>query len=313
MSLSAGAQGVRRLYMAMRRVVRKRMEVDRVKSNLSMLTALNTIEPRRATKLAVFMVCAASAFLVTSPLSLAGDIDWSLSVDISSKPSKLELSPVDRGSAFEIWAEVISSSYSVSIGFVKALYDRGYDYGEVALMLELSSVSGKKPSEVAVLRKKGLGWGVIAKKLGIHPSRLKRAKGNESLFRRYVLADRLAGYYGIPDSKGLVILSKKGYGFDEVVLAVNLCAHSGAPLREVIKAREKSPKWKRVAEKFKLSPVKLSAPPAKLKAEKAKAKAKAQESTKGKAEGKGLEKGKKKTDEKKGSGEKDHTKGCPAS
>ncbi len=281
-------------------------------SHLNSLNALTGDFRRRATALVLLLACGAMALSANAPPGLAGDIDWSLTASISSKPSKLELSPVDRGSANELWVEVVSNSYGVTTGYVKALYDRGYDYGEVALLLEISSASNKKPADVVVLRKKGLGWGVIAKELGVHPSALKRAKGQESLFRRYVLADRLAGYYGMPDNKALLLMVEKGYDFDEIVLAVNLCAHSGAPLREVVSARLKSKKWKGVAEKFKLSPLKLSVPPKGFKEKKEKKeKAGAEEEAQGK--GKDSKKGKKETGEKKGSAKKGARSSCPSS
>ena len=78
-------------------------------------------------------------------------------------------------------------------------------------------------------------------------------------------------------------------------------------LRDVIKARAKAPKWKNVAEKFEISPVKLGAPPAKLK----EAKAKAGEEVE--AEKKGPEKGKKAPGKVKDSAKKDAHKGCPKS
>ncbi|UCF79551.1 MAG: hypothetical protein JSW03_04725 [Candidatus Eiseniibacteriota bacterium] len=252
--------------------------------------------------------------LAGAAANAAGDIDWSLSAEIRSRPSKLELSPVDRGSARELWAEVIAGSYGVTVSFVKGLHDRRYDFGDIALMLEFSSASGKKSSDVAVLMRKGLGWGAIAKELGVHPSALKRAKGNESLFRRYVLAERLAGYYGMPDEKPLMFLAEKGYDFDEIVLAVNLCVHSGAPLREVVKSREKSPKWRGVAEAFKVSPTKLSVVPEGIKEKKAKGEKKAKEKTeqKEKATSPDKAKGKKSNPEKK-SAEKGCSRSCAES
>jgi len=296
-AVTAIAGGARR-YQLRRDKQAEKTEVDRVRFDLA----------RRFVCPVILVILATVTAFVA--VSLAGDIDWSVSASISSRPSKLELSPVDRGSAYEIWAKVISSSYGVSIGFVKGLYDRGYGFDEVALILEFSSLSEKGPSDIAVLRKKGLGWGAIAKELGVHPSALKRAKGKESLFTRYVLANRLAGYYGIPDSEVLVLLSEKGYGFDDIVLAVNLCAHSGAALRDIIKTRETAPKWKGVAEKFKVSPVKLSAPPAKLKEERAKEKEKqkAKVGEKQKATSGGKAKGKEKASEEKGA-----NRGCPKS
>jgi hypothetical protein len=249
-------------------------------------SAVTAVMARGLKILIVFMTFAAlAAFPVASP-SRADGIDWSVSKEMNPRPAKLELTPVDRGNAYEIWAGVISSSYGVTVGFVGALYERGYDFGEIALLLELSEASGKKPPDIVVLRKKGHGWGVIAKSLGVHPSALERAKGNESLFRRYVLAERLALYYGLPDDEGLILLSEKGYGFGDIALAVNLCVHSGASLRDVIRTREKSPKWKGVAEKFKVSPANLRVPPAELKSRKEKEQGESKEKAKKQGSGK---------------------------
>ena len=215
------------------------------------------------------------AFLVVLPNVCVGVIDWSLSADTPKRPSNLKLSPIDRGNVNTIWAEVIAGSYQVTIDFVNSLYDRRYDFDEIALMLEMAKASKKDPSEIAVLRRNGLGWGAIAQRLGIHPAAMGKAKGKDSLFKRYLLAQRLAGYYGIPDSEVLTLLNEKGYGFDEMAIAVNVCAQSGTPLRDVIAARATGAKWRIVAEKFKMSPAKLTTPPAEHAGEKAKVKSSA--------------------------------------
>ena len=208
------------------------------------------------------LACVSLLAIAALPANGRADVNWSLSVNIGNRPSKLALSPIDRGNSYDIWAEVISGSYGVSVEFVKALYDRRYDFGEIALMLEIAHSAGKEPSEIATLRRKKLGWGAIAKEMGIHPAALNRAKGDEALFRRYVLASCLAGYYGMPDSKGVLLLAEKGYEFDEIALAANVCAHAQVSFEDVVKARAKGAKWKAVAEKFNVSPLKLGKPPA---------------------------------------------------
>ncbi|MFH0777761.1 MAG: hypothetical protein V2A71_03935 [Candidatus Eisenbacteria bacterium] len=198
-------------------------------------------------------------FALPSPCSAA--IDWSLGADAGRKPSKIQITAIDRGNAYGIWAEVISGSFGVSVGFVESLYERRYNFEEVALVLEIANAAKAEPGEVAELKRKGMGWGAIAKQMGVHPASLERAKGNESLFRRYVLSRALAEYYGIPDREVLVLMNEKGYGFDEIVLAVNVCAYSAAPFREVVSARQKGARWRAVAEKFKISPARLGSPP----------------------------------------------------
>ncbi|HZY10108.1 MAG TPA: helix-turn-helix domain-containing protein [Bacteroidota bacterium] len=48
-------------------------------------------------------------------------------------------------------------------------------YGEVYLLGVIRLKSKKTLEEILVLRSQGLGWGVIAKRLGLHPSTLNKA------------------------------------------------------------------------------------------------------------------------------------------
>ncbi len=238
------------------------------------------------------------------------DVDWAVGVELSNKPSEVKTSAAEKGMAYDLWAGILVTNYGVTVEFVTKLYDRGYDYGDVCLLLEVAKDSGKKPVEVAELKSRGLGWGAIAKRLGVHPSSLERAKGNESLFKRYQLVECLGRYYGMPDNSGLVLLNERGYDFDEIVLAVNLSAHTGTPLRDIVVFRQGGKKWRLVAEKFKMSPAKLSSLHVRATAEEKK-KSKQKDTGKEKTEAKGRDeakdkgKGQDKTGEKSAGKDKD--------
>jgi hypothetical protein len=206
--------------------------------------------------------CVCLALLVVAGGDSAAEIDWTLSAKISAKPSKVTLSPAEKGAAYDLWSDILVSKYGITPNFVSALYERRYDYGEIAMLVELAQAAHKDPADVAALRRRGLGWGALAKQLGVHPSSIARAKGNDVLFRRYVLADCLGSYYGVPDNSVLILLNEKKYDFGEIVLAVNVCAQTGVPLRQVVAARQGGTKWRHVAEKFKLPAGKLGTPPA---------------------------------------------------
>ena len=210
---------------------------------------------------AFWVLVAVAAPLALVPGVSSGAVDWALSPDIPKKPSSVKLSGLDRGTAYELWVDVLVKDYGLSAKYVRALYDRGYDYGDVALLIEISRAADKDPRDVAPFKVQGLGWGAIAKKLGVHPASLERAKGNESLYRRYTLARCLSTYHRMPDDRPLVLLSEKGYGFDEIILAANVCAHTGSPLKSVVSARHTGMKWRFVAENHKMSPGKLGTPP----------------------------------------------------
>lgn len=208
---------------------------------------------------------AVSVPLVSLPGVSSAAVDWTLSADIPKKPSGVKLSGLDSGTAYNLWVDVLVTNYGISVKFVKGLYDRGYDYGDIALLMEISRAARKEPEEVAPLKRQGqgLGWGAIAKRLGVHPASMERAKGSDSLFRRYTLSRCLANYHRMPDDRALVLLNEKGYGFEEIVLAANVSAHTGSPLRSVVSARQSGMKWRYVAEKHKMSPAKLGTPPPK--------------------------------------------------
>jgi len=204
----------------------------------------------------------ALAVLIVLPCVCSAEIDWSISASVANKPARVRLNPIELGAVNQIWGQIIVGYYHVNIDFVNSLYDRGYGFDEIACLLEMAKASKKDRAGIAALRRGGLGWGAIAKRLGVNPATMERAKGRDSLFKRYVLAQCLAGYYRIPDREALVLLNEKGYGFDEIGIAANVSAHSGAPLRDVIAARATGAKWRVVAEKFKMSPANLGTPPA---------------------------------------------------
>lgn len=227
----------------------------------SQLKILRTVGRRAILILTSCCVCL--ALLAAAWDDSAAEIDWTLSAKISAKPSKVTLSPAEKGVAYGLWSDILVSKYGITANFVSALYERRYDYGEIAMLIELAQAAHKDPADIAALRRQGLGWGALAKQLGVHPSSIARAKGNDVLFRRYLLAECLGSYYGIPDNSVLILLNEKKYDYGEIALAVNVCAHTGVPLRQVVGARQGGTKWRVVAEKFKLPAAKLGTPPAK--------------------------------------------------
>ena len=68
----------------------------------------------------------------------------------------------------------LQRDYFVSEKQIGFLTKQGYTLAEIQYFALLAKQSGKPIDQVAALRSKGIGWGVLAKRLGVQPSTLRK-------------------------------------------------------------------------------------------------------------------------------------------
>ena len=68
----------------------------------------------------------------------------------------------------------LRKKYSVSERELNFLSKKGYTLAEIQYLALLAKQSGKPINHVAALHSKGIGWGVLAKRLGVQPSALRK-------------------------------------------------------------------------------------------------------------------------------------------
>ena len=68
------------------------------------------------------------------------------------------------------------NEYGVTWKQIDHLFKRGYTMDDVFYLSLLAKESGKDVNTVAAMHAKGVGWGVLAKKLGVHPDDLNRLR-----------------------------------------------------------------------------------------------------------------------------------------
>lgn len=71
---------------------------------------------------------------------------------------------------------LLVGKFSVTQKEIDSLRKRGYALTGVYYLSLLAKQSGKKVNTVAALHAKGTGWGVLAKKVGVHPGDLNRLR-----------------------------------------------------------------------------------------------------------------------------------------
>jgi hypothetical protein len=70
----------------------------------------------------------------------------------------------------------IKLHFSILDNQIDFLSRRGHTLAEVYYLALLAKRSGKKINDVAALHSKGVGWGVLAKRLGVRPSDLNKLR-----------------------------------------------------------------------------------------------------------------------------------------
>jgi hypothetical protein len=70
----------------------------------------------------------------------------------------------------------IGLHFSLGKNQIDILHRKGFSLAEIYYMALISKQSGKNINDIAALRSQGLGWGVVAKRIGVHPSELNKLR-----------------------------------------------------------------------------------------------------------------------------------------
>lgn len=123
-------------------------------------------------------VLALFAVLLFASTCLAAE--WSANLKIQTGDANLDLSlkNINRraatpAGAIEVRRE-ITQQFILPEKEIQFLNKKGYCLAEIYYLSLLAKKSGKPASSVAALHSKGIGWGVLAKKLGVKPNELNK-------------------------------------------------------------------------------------------------------------------------------------------
>jgi hypothetical protein len=113
-----------------------------------------------------FVRTAFAALLALAPLTMAF-------ADEAPEVTQVETEEAKSPTAPETWASGVQAKYSLTDAQMKSLSDAGLKGPHLAFAAELAKASGKSIDEVIAMRTtEKMGWGAIAKKLGVPPGSL---------------------------------------------------------------------------------------------------------------------------------------------
>ncbi len=120
------------------------------------------------------------AILCSFLAAFAFSLDYSADLKIKTGDATLDLhlSNVNTASATPAGAlkikQEIAQDYGLTQNQIDFLSKQGYTLAEIQYFALLARQSGKPVDKVAALHSKGSGWGVLAKRLGVQPSVLRK-------------------------------------------------------------------------------------------------------------------------------------------
>ena len=116
--------------------------------------------------------------LAFTSASFAAEFSAKLNVKTGDSNLDLSLSNINTQArtsdgAKQVRAD-IRQNYSLSDREINFLSKQGYTLAEITYLASLAKAGGKTVTSVAALRSQGVGWGVLAKRLGVRPDALRK-------------------------------------------------------------------------------------------------------------------------------------------
>jgi len=125
-------------------------------------------------KKVLILVC----LLFVSSLCFAAEFSANFQMKTGDASLDLHLSNVNAKAATSTGAKEIrtelAQNYSLSEKQINFLSKQGYTLAEIQYLALLAKQSGKSVESVAALHGKGVGWGILAHRLGVQPSVLRK-------------------------------------------------------------------------------------------------------------------------------------------
>lgn len=167
----------------------------------------------------------------------------------------------------------LSTFFNVDQKFVITYHKEDGDFLETLSAFYLAGEVGVDPDEIIILRRRGLGWGEVAKHYGLPPNfhgkHLAKGKGKKHVVIVAPLSDRefelvvfrrfLWEYYAVPEEVVIIWLNR---GLDpyDIFIAVNLAARVRVEPARIIELRVKGVSWEAIAVQYRVKYEELTRP-----------------------------------------------------
>jgi|GEM_PF-4614235 len=152
----------------------------------------------------------------------------------AAKPASAQ----DLGGFERIAAQLLAERFGFDIGSILNLQDRtDQSIYDLAPYVQLGRQTRRDPYDVYRLRRQGLGWGEVAKRLGMQPGQFNRMRQQGAFDRDEIWGDVIEDRYGI-DDRTVVRRRRSGESWNRIFGDVS-------NRRRSYESRDSRPQWRR--------------------------------------------------------------------
>jgi len=136
-----------------------------------------------------------SIALVLSAVSYGVDFKANLSIKTGDASLDLHLRNVNAKASTTAGADEIRNdlrtNFSVTDREILFLSRKGYTLAEINYLALLAKQTGKNVNDIAALHSQGVGWGILAKRLGVHPRDLNKLRVQQKKQEKAIVKERI--------------------------------------------------------------------------------------------------------------------------
>lgn len=156
----------------------------------------------------------------------------------------------------------ITMNFGVDRSSIMGLRHAGWMWGDIYLMAHISKSANRPILEVAALRSQGMSWTDIASRYNISTVALTTPSMVQTRVAGFVTEYGYQPLYYRTDPWGNPVLtrfdaermSRLGYSWQNIAVAANVAAETGASVRDVLSWTDRGYTWQQVAREYGLDP-----------------------------------------------------------
>ncbi len=158
----------------------------------------------------------------------------------------------DRRNLEAVAALVLANKLGISASGVIALNNRTDEsIFDLAPVLQMQRNAPRSTAnQIWELRRKGLGWGEIAKRVGIQPGQFNQMRNRGDFDRDRIWRDALSN--GFTPRADIDWMRKMGLSWADVMTASVISRESGSPVNEVVRRFQTAGDWRRVTDFYRI-------------------------------------------------------------
>jgi hypothetical protein len=166
---------------------------------------------------------------------------------------------ISRDSIEQVGIMILAERLGIDPGLILSTRQRTnasvYDLAPVFAIQR--DVRSHRPEDIWEMRRRGMGWGEIAKEIGMHPGTFNKMRNAGEFDVNHIWRDSVSGGFGL-DANTVQRLRNMGLTWQDISTASVLSAESGRSIWQVVDLYRSTRNWSTVASRLGVSQARMN-------------------------------------------------------